>query len=376
MTAALTLFRARIVDLVIAVSVTAMTLVAAFTGDHDNAHFDLLAYAAMLISGVALATSRHYPVLALMVTAISALIYNGLGFPVAAVAYLFAVYFAVRLGRRLITLVVSVCLIALLPVAIMQSPDGGSLREAASQGRDILQIAWLIAAAAAGEALRQALQRIDEAERSREEAARLRVTEERLRIARELHDSLTHQISIVKVQAEVAVHLARRRDEEVPDSLLAIQEAAREANRELRATLEAMHDDASMLPRGLADVETLVERSRGIGLEATLTVEGQPIRIPASVDQAAYRIIQESLTNVARHANATAATVTITYKPNHVELCIEDDGNAKPDAAITPGFGLRNMHQRAASVNGLLRAEARNDGGFRVHAELPLEKEA
>ena len=140
----------------------------------------------------------------------------------------------------------------------------------------MLELAWLIAAGAAGEALRQAERRADEAERTREETARRRADEERLHIARELHDSLTHQISIIKVQAEVAVHLARKRGEPVPEALLTIQEAGREAARELRATLEALRDDEPTPPRGLDQVPDLVERARTTGLDATLTVEGRP----------------------------------------------------------------------------------------------------
>ncbi|WP_433359266.1 sensor histidine kinase [Streptosporangium sp. CA-115845] len=113
------------------------------------------------------------------------------------------------------------------------------------------------------------------AERTREETARRRANEERLRIARELHDSLTHQISVIKVQAEVAVHVARKRGEQVPEALLVIQEAGREATRELRATLQALRDDDTTPPRGLDHVPELVERARSIGLDATLTVEGQ-----------------------------------------------------------------------------------------------------
>ncbi|MCQ0018736.1 histidine kinase [Actinomadura madurae] len=135
-------------------------------------------------------------------------------------------YAAVRSGHRVVTLAVSVALLTVLPVAVLLSPDGGSWRDAFMEARGVLELAWLIAAAAAGEALRQAERRADEAERTREEAARLRASEERLHIARELHDSLTHQISIIKVQSGVAVHLARKRGEEVPEALLAIQEAA------------------------------------------------------------------------------------------------------------------------------------------------------
>src|SRR5690606_3461063 len=158
--------------------------------------------------------------------------------------YLVAVYAAVRSGHRRVTVAASVVLLVALPFAIMLSGRDGTPGEAFAEARGALELAWLVAAGAAGEALRQAERRAEEAERTREETARLRATEERLRIARELHDSLTHQISIVKVQAEVAVHLARKRGEDVPEALLAIQEAGREATRELRATLETLRGDA------------------------------------------------------------------------------------------------------------------------------------
>lgn len=128
--------------------------------------------------------------------------------------------------------------------------------------------------------MRQAERRADEAERTREETARHRADEERLHIARELHDSLTHQISIIKVQSEVAVHVARRRGEQVPETLLAIQAAGREAARELRATLEALRDDDTTPPQSLAHVPELVERARSMGLDATLTIEGQRHDVP------------------------------------------------------------------------------------------------
>ena len=135
------------------------------------------------------------------------------------------------------------------------------------QARDVLPLAWLIAAGAAGEALRQAERRAEEAERSREETARRRADEERLHIARELHDSLTHQISVIKVQAEAAVHLARKRGEPVPEALLAIRDAGREATRELRATLEALRDDDTTPAPGLDHLPDLVQQARTTGLD-------------------------------------------------------------------------------------------------------------
>ncbi|TDC51173.1 sensor histidine kinase, partial [Actinomadura sp. KC345] len=235
-----------------------------------------------------------------------------------------------------------------------------------------LELAWLIAAGAAGEALRQAERRADEAERTREETARLRATEERLHIARELHDSLTHQISIIKVQAGVAVHLARKRGEHVPEALLAIQEAGREANRELRATLDTLRDDPGTPSHGLDHIPDLVERARGTGLNTTLTIEGRRHHVPAAVDRTAYRIVQEALTNTARHAAADTASIRIDYRPDALAIRVDDDGKAAPGPAPVPGAGLLGMRERVTALGGRMRAEPRSEGGFSVQAEFPV----
>jgi signal transduction histidine kinase len=247
------------------------------------------------------------------------------------------------------------------------------VREVVTQARNTLELAWLIAAFAAGEAVRQAERRADEAERTREETARRRADEERLRIARELHDSLTHQISVIKVQSEVAVHVARRRGEQVPQALLAIQEAGREATRELRATLEALRDDDTTPPPGLDHVPHLVKQFQGTGLETTLTIGGHPHAVPALVSRTAYRIVQESLTNVTRHAAATAASVLIDYRPDALTVRVDDNGRATSHPVPTPGLGMLGMRERVTALGGRLRAEPRSAGGFTVQAELPTD---
>ncbi|MEV6103903.1 sensor histidine kinase [Streptomyces sp. NPDC051940] len=347
-------------------------LVTALTSDYPAVALDPLGYALVVASGLALAARRRAPVLVLAAIGLCVVAYNALGFEVPAVAYLFAVYAAVRAGRHRAAALITLATLAALPVAALVSPAGEPLGEALQRARDVLQLAWLIAAAAAGEALRQAERRADEAERTREETARLRASEERLHIARELHDSLTHQISIVKVQAGVAVHLARKRGEEVPQSLLVIQEAAREANRELRATLDTLRDDTRTPSHGLDRVPDLVERAQGTGLETTLTIAGQPLDVPEAVDRTAYRIVQESLTNTARHAGATTAAIRIDYRPDTLAVQVDDDGTASPGFAPVPGVGLLGMRERVTALGGRLEAGPRGEGGFSVRAELPV----
>ncbi|NAS26568.1 sensor histidine kinase [Herbidospora sp. NEAU-GS84] len=361
--------RAAVVDGAIAVCVATALLLTGLP-EQDAAG---VGYVPLVAGGLALVARRRAPVAVLVATGVCAVGYQAAGFDVPAVAFLFAVYAAVRAGHRVVTVVASVLMLAALPLAALASGlhDTG---EAFAQARGALELAWLVAAGAAGEALRQAERRADEAERTREETARRRADQERLHIARELHDSLTHQISVIKLQAEVAVHVARKRGEPVPEALLVIRDAGREAARELRATLEALRDDGKSPPRGLDDVPELVERARTTGLDARLTIEGRRADVPAAVGRTAYRIVQESLTNVARHAAAATASVRIDYRPGALVIQVDDDGRATPGAAPVHGVGLLGMRERVNALGGRLRAEPRGGGGFTVEAELPVDE--
>lgn len=365
--------RAGVRDWAIAVCVAGVLLVTGVSGQYSGSGPDLFGYALLAVGGLALAARRRAPVPVLAVTGVCVVGYQAVGFDVPAVAFLFAVYAAVREGHRAVTVAASVAMLAALPLAALFSGlhDTG---EAFAQSRGALELAWLIAAGAAGEALRQAEHRADEAVRTREETARRRAGEERLHIARELHDSLTHQISVIKLQAEVSVHLAHKRGEQVPEALLAIREAGREAARELRVTLEALRDDGKSPSRGLDHVPNLVERARMSGLDAKLTIEGQRDDVPSTVGRTAYRIVQESLTNIARHSAAATASVRIDYRPDTLVIRVDDDGEATPDAAPVPGVGLLGMRERVTALGGRLRAAPRSEGGFSVRAELPMDR--
>lgn len=219
--------------------------------------------------------------------------------------------------------------------------------------------------------LREVERRAEEAERARDEVARRRAVEERLRIARELHDSLTHSISVIKVQAGVASHLARKKGEEPSAALLAIEEASGDAVRELRATLDVLRRDEDLGGSGLDLLPALVERARSSGLPTTYTVDGDRRRLPPDIDQAAYRVVQEALTNAARHAGNATAAVHISYGPGTLTIRVEDDGTGSRQPP-TPGYGLIGMRERVSALGGNLRAEPGSSGGFTVLAELPL----
>jgi len=230
--------------------------------------------------------------------------------------------------------------------------------------------------------LREVEQRAEEAERTRDEVARRRAVEERLRIARELHDSLTHSISVIQVQAGVAVHLTRKRGEEVPPALLAIHEAGADAARELRATLGVLrsHDNdpgEDCDGSGLGQLDNMVARARSAGLPVTVTVTGTRRPLPPAVDQAAYRIVQEALTNTSRHAGLAdggqaGAWVLLHYAKDALTVQVHDDGDGCATTSAGPGLGLMGMRERVSALGGRLHAGPREGGGFQVRAELPV----
>ncbi|MFC4532977.1 sensor histidine kinase [Sphaerisporangium dianthi] len=338
-----------------------------------------LDYALLLTGTAAVAAWRRAPAVAVVVASACMLLF-GLRThpgPPAAFPVLITVFGAVRAGHRLLPAVAgTVFLAGTLAGNLLTNAPVRQIGDPTS-----LLIGWFLAAGVGGTVARhrsayleQAQQRAAEAERTREEAALRRAGEERLRIARELHDSLTHSISIIKVQAGVAVHLARKRGEKVPEALLAIQEAGGEAMRELRATLEVLRDDAGEPPgTGLDRLDDLVSRARSAGLPVTVRVEGRPRPLPAAVDRAAYRIVQEALTNVARHATGhTRASVRVGYGASELSVLVDDDGRLPAGARPVPGVGLTGMRERITALGGRLHAGPGLRGGFTVRAELPL----
>jgi signal transduction histidine kinase len=219
------------------------------------------------------------------------------------------------------------------------------------------------------------------AERTRAEEARRRAGEERMRIARELHDVLAHNISLINVQAGVALHLMDEQPGQSRSALQAIKQASNDALGELRSVLDVLRQGDEAPPRspasGLAHLDGLVAGAGATGLEVRTRVEGIPRPLPAGTDLAAYRIVQESLTNVTRHAGPASATVLVRYGPDNLTVQVDDDGKG-PSAAKTNGpggNGIRGMRERVATLGGELTTGPRPGGGFRVLARLPLDGE-
>jgi signal transduction histidine kinase len=216
-------------------------------------------------------------------------------------------------------------------------------------------------------------ERTIELEHEREERARLAVAEERARIARELHDVITHNVTVMVVEAS-----AERRGlppGETANVLGSIARTGRETLTELRRLLGVLRvpdDEAGMAPQPkLADLESLVDAVRASGRPVDLRIEGEPRELPSGIDLSAYRIVQEALTNVVKHAGPAVAEVVVSYRPNLLELSISDNGLSLADGD-GPGLGLVGMRERAAMCGGHCRAGPRPQGGYEVVVELPL----
>jgi signal transduction histidine kinase len=242
-------------------------------------------------------------------------------------------------------------------------------------------LTWVIASLAVGAVVRGRRERAQLAEQRRTEEALRMVNEERLRIARELHDVVAHSIATISVQAGMAAHVFDTQPEEARTALREIRQVTRNALRELRATLGVLrsasgHDDERAPVPHLDQLGDLVARAEAAGIRVALSTSGAPRSLPAAVDLTAYRIVQEALTNVVRHAGAEArATVSITYLPDELELRVIDDGPPAGTRASGAGpggkLGLLGMRERIAGVGGELAAGPRRGGGFEVRATLP-----
>ena len=244
---------------------------------------------------------------------------------------------------------------------------------------------WVCLAAVVGVALdtrrrfvRESRARAEWTQRSREEEARRRMVEERLRIAREMHDVIGHSLAVISLQAGVAEHLLASRPEEARKAVTAIRGVSKQALTELRSELAALRGEglagADRRPTpGLSAVPVLAAQMRDAGLQIALELPDQPDQVPEIVSRTAYRIVQESLTNVARHAGAgTSASVRVVLEPDRLVLEIVDDGIGVSEPP-RQGGGLQGMGERAAALAGAFSAGGRPEGGFRVWASLPLE---
>jgi signal transduction histidine kinase len=342
-------------------------------------------YGLLIVGATTLLIRRSHPIAALAGTVIPAFGYDLLNFPggLCTIAVGVALYSVADAGH------VRTGIGAIVAVV------GGFLGIGVVLGRghviDLVSAlwfaGWLVASLVLGETTRSRRayleaveQRALDAERTREDEARRRAGEERIRIARELHDILAHRISMISVQSGVGAHLMDRDPDQARRALNAVNQASKEALQELRATLGLLRQVDGPEPRspapGLAQLEGVVASATAAGVAVRLDITGQRRDLPTGVDLAAYRIVQESLTNVIRHARAATARIAIAYRRAEVVIEVEDDGRGLDEgelAAAGGGNGLLGMHERATALGGELEAGPLAGGGFRVLARLPVD---
>ncbi len=252
----------------------------------------------------------------------------------------------------------------------------------------LLYLSWSVVAFLAGKTIRDRRELLDglrernrRLEETREEEALRLVAEERVRIARDLHDIVAHNIAGISLQAATGAHVADAHPEQAREALLAIKDASRQTLDELRTTLHLLRegdDDAPLAPTpGLDALDDLVESVDANGVPTTLEVLGDTAGVPDAVAGAAYRIVQESLTNVMRHAGPATASVLVDRVGDGLNIRVEDDGRGASvgvDGAGPTGHGLSGMRERALALGGTVEAGPRPGGGFRVRAWLPVER--
>jgi signal transduction histidine kinase len=248
---------------------------------------------------------------------------------------------------------------------------------------DLEVVPWVAAAAAFGQAARaqkahraMLVERARRAEEGREHEARRRVQQERLRIARELHDAVGHHVALISVQAGAMGCLLDTDPAKARESLEHIQQASEAALEELRLSVGLLRQPGDPEPvepaGGLARLDELIGSFTATGLHVTCHVTGKARPLPEPTDLTAYRVIQESLTNTAKHAAGAPATIRLAFRPGVLALAVEDDGPpAAGDGQYAAGHGIIGMRERTAAVGGWLTAGPRDGGGFQVLAELP-----
>jgi signal transduction histidine kinase len=375
------------VDATLALVLTGVSLLTVAAGAQDIGAIEPLSLALLLVQTLPLVVRRTWPVAVFAVTfsamfAHAAIATGSLSSPLGALIALYTV--AERRSRRLSS---TLALIAMASIAGLFIARG--VLPVGLSGLIQTEVAFLVAwtlGVWAGER-RLYTQAVEERaqllEREREERAQRAVAEERDRIARELHDIVTHHVSVIVIQAGAALRALDPRPEDARTALQAIDSTGRRALADMRRMLGILGSPASSqrpaepMP-GLERLGELIEQVRGAGLPVELSVAGNPRPLDPGVELSAYRIIQEALTNALKHAHGATARVEVRYGPADLELSIIDQGGSGGrgiDVAGEPGHGLIGMRERVTMLEGRFEAGA-VPGGFRVHAVLPIDTPA
>lgn len=332
-------------------------------------HTDVLGGALVVAAALPLVGRRALPLATLLLTVAATSAYLLLGHPYGLIllSLVVAVYtVAARLPAGRAVLGGAVALVG-LSLHVLTGGSGASVWLVPGS-------AWVVLPFAVGRVVRVGR---DSSARTRADEVRRLSYEERLRIAQEVHDVVGHGLAAIHMQAEITLHVLSRRPEQAAPALAAISRTSEVALDELRATLAVVRrEDQPAAPRapesGLAHLDDLVARMSGAGVAVRVAVSGARRDLPAAVDLAAYRIVQEALTNVLRHANTATAAVLVRYQPHELTVEVTDNGRGRNPGRVDGGLGIPGMAARATALEGVFEAGPRPDGGFRVYARLPV----
>ena len=353
-------------------------VVGTFGAAHNQPHttdIDAFAIFLLVVGPISLWSIRRCPQSVLWFVTLVTFVYLARGYPYGPVfsAFLIAVVVNIAIGNRAAGWAAVGMAIFLSGLARVTFDD-----QSLTWGWTLGVLAWGLAIVAVGELIRVRKANVIEERRTRAERARRQAGEERLRIARELHDVVAHHMSLINVQAGVALHLVDRKPEQVETALATIKDASKEALIELRALIGVLRADGEEAPRvpvaRLAALDDLVGRTRQAGVELEARVEGDTSGLPSAIEVAAYRIVQEAVTNIVRHSGARSASVSVVIGEAAVDIEIADDGRGvAPDFADTDGSGIRGMRERAQALAGTVDITRGVGGtGTLVRARLPL----
>jgi signal transduction histidine kinase len=363
--------------------------------------FGHLGYVLLIVSGAVVAVRRRWPVPVFVTAALASLLYYSLDFPDGPgwLGLFVALYTVTAYGEGRRSLLIASVGITVLAIGWLVAAT--DIEPRAAIGWVFFRIAASVMAAALGESVRsrqviaaEAQERAELAERTREEEARARVDAERLRIAREVHDTVAHAIAIINVQSGVTAHVLDKRPERARETLKAIEQTSSQALREMRAILGVLRDvnDGRVPQPGLGQIDELTSKAREAGLDVNLEATSPATPLPSSVGNAAYRILQESITNVIRHVGPTRVSVALEHGVEIFELRVTDDGRRDTSAddstpsrsfgghpardgtgsSAKAGRGIAGMRERCQLLGGDLVAGPRPGGGFEVKARLPV----
>ncbi|MCC2320904.1 sensor histidine kinase [Cellulomonas xiejunii] len=342
-------------------------------------------YAFALGFGAVLLARRRWPVAVLVVTVLGIFAYYALGFPAIgqALPAAAALYSAAELGRTRVALVVGAVLVGV--AAYFRIAEGLPATYLLSYEL-LTNVALVAAAVALGVSVRVRREARADQERLRVAAlaeqaadAERRLEAQRVRIARDLHDSIGHTVAVIAVHAGVAAEAVGRDDALVTSSIAQVRDATRSTLRELRATVRLLRttgDDPARGAVGLAGVPALAASARAAGLDVDVRLDVPDGTLDGAIGAAAYRIVQEALTNVLRHADARRVDVEACVTDGWLDLRVRDDGTGPGGRGPGDGQGLRGMAERAGLLGGTLTSGPADGGGFVVHARLPARLDA